>query len=90
MDYFACFFCSAVRKIPVDGSTGNSVDLMSVATGGSKAKAVPVSTAATPSGGPYFNPGMKSLFVQVSFVFILVSGYYAMVSLFVSPYEYTY
>lgn len=71
-------FICAVRTIPVDGSTGGTVDLMSVATGGSKPKANTTKVAS--AAGPYFVPGMKSLFVQVSFVFLLISGYYAMVS----------
>lgn len=53
---------------------------MSVATGGSAPKAN-VQPAATP-GGPYFVPGMKSLFMQVSLVFLLISGFYAMVRYF--------
>lgn len=67
-----------VRTIPVAGSTGATVDLMSVATGGSKAKA-PAPVAAAGPGGPYLAPGMRSLFMQVSLVFLLISGYYAMV-----------
>ena len=51
------------------------MDLMSVATGGSAAKA----SVAAAAGGPYSVPGMKSLFVQVSLVFLLISGFYAMV-----------
>ena len=70
------FLLHTVRTIPVDGSTGGSVDLMSVATGGSKPKAGSVTTT---HSSPYFVPGIKSLFVQVSFVFLLISGYYAMV-----------
>jgi hypothetical protein len=51
---------------------------MSVATGGSAVKAG-VQTAAVP-GGPYMRQGMRSLFMQVSLVFLLISGFYAMVS----------
>jgi hypothetical protein len=69
---------ATVRTVPVDTSTGGSVDLMSVATGGSAVKAG-VQTAAVP-GGPYMRQGMRSLFMQVSLVFLLISGFYAMVS----------
>lgn len=67
-------------KIPVDIGTGQTVDLMSVATGGSKAKAAPTTAAAPAPGGRYAVPGMRSLFFQVSLVFLLICGYYAMVS----------
>ena len=73
----------AVRKIPVDGSTGGSVDLMSVATGGSNAPKIGSVRTVAAAGGPYGVPGMKSLFMQVSLVFLLISGYYAMVSEYV-------
>lgn len=68
-------------KIPVDIGTGQTVDLMSVATGGSKAKAPagPTTAAAPAPGGRYAVPGMRSLFFQVSLVFLLICGYYAMV-----------
>mmetsp|Transcript_28540 Transcript_28540/g.47951 ORF Transcript_28540/g.47951 Transcript_28540/m.47951 type:complete len:155 (+) Transcript_28540:91-555(+) len=65
-----------VRKIPVNTSTGGSVDLMSVATGGS----APAATGSAPAASDaYSADGIYALFIQVSFVFLLISGYYAMV-----------
>jgi len=52
------------------------MDLMNVATGGE-------ASSSTGEGGsstsPYDVPGVRALFAQVSILFLLVSGYYAMI-----------
>jgi len=57
--------------------TGNAMDLLSVATGGAEASSPTGEGGA--SGSPYDVPGVKALFAQVSILFLLVSGYYAMI-----------
>lgn len=57
--------------------TGNAMDLLSVATGGAETSSPTREGAA--SGSPYDVPGVKALFAQVSILFLLVSGYYAMI-----------
>ncbi len=64
----------------MDTGTGRSVDLMSVATGGTKPKEGTVH-ALTVEATSYNVAGMRSLFFQVSLVFLLICGYYAMVSM---------
>jgi len=78
--FLHCPFFFLVRKIPVDTGTGRSVDLMSVATGGAKPKDGTVHTL-TVEATTYNVAGMRSLFFQVSLVFLLICGYYAMVRL---------
>ena len=78
-----------VKRIPsASGEGGGTIDLMNIATGGRESSAATGSGAGGGGGGDisvagsgdaYSQAGMKSLFAQVSFVFMLISGYYAMV-----------
>lgn len=74
---------SAVQKIPsvTDKQTGESIDLTNIATGGkeSSKKTSERSQSVTEHvDGPYGSPVLNTLFVQVSCVFLCVSGYYCM------------
>lgn len=80
-----------VQTIPkvTDKNTGESIDLTNIATGGkesSKPKtdgepnaSTTTSATITSNGNPYESNLLKQLLVQVSLVFLCVSGYYAMV-----------
>ena len=75
---------SAMQTIPkvTDKKTGESIDLTNIATGGKESgktseRSEPTSVT-DHANGPYGSPILNKLFVQVSFVFLFVSGYYAM------------
>ncbi len=61
-----------------DANTGNTIDLGSIATGGRESGGSK-SAAATDNPTPYHSRLLNTLFVQISLVFLCVSGYYAMI-----------
>ncbi len=73
-----------MKKIPAVASTtgqsGKSIDLLDVATGGAETSAPKTRAASTTSASePFTDETLKTLLMQISLVFLLVSGYYAMV-----------
>ncbi len=92
---YSVFSSLPVYRIPthVNKETGMSLSMADTVTGGAisaaaaadaeAGKPTAVSTtdvsATVPSDDQYATPGMKSLFVQVSVVFLLISGYFAMI-----------
>ena len=64
-----------------DATTGNTIDLGSIATGGRESGGSKSATAVptTDNPTPYHSRLLNTLFVQISLVFLCVSGYYAMI-----------